>query len=449
MLNLERFFPSRQLRPVQEDDSQLEQLRLLSILSVLIGGLTALLIAAFRVAIEWGHHLLFAADLARMAQMADWQRFCIPLGGALLVGLVGFLTQVDGRFVGIVHVVHQRNQPDLKMPLRNTLMQFIGGSLALGSGSPGGWLGPAVHLGASASTLVDRRSVKSRDSAQTLLAAGVAAAITACMDTPIAGILLASEVILLRYKLTSFVPVMLAAGTSGLLTHVLGFEPLIQFEVIGMTSLSMTEYLLLIPAGILIGLIATGFDFAIEITAGIQLKFILRCLIVGLLLGTAALLWPEVLTTGFELLTWPASAWQAWTLSALIGLLCLKLIFVSLSVGFGMPVGIIGPCLVMGVIFGVIMYFTLQLILPNSTIADITVYMVLGSGAMLAAILNAPLTALVAVLELTGNPHMIIPAMILIAVADLTSTPLYGRKSVFKARLDAISPAYRSSNKES
>lgn len=415
-------------------------LPLLSLLNVVIGILTVWLVIAFRASIEWGYQLILGVDFRSVPELPGWARFCVPLGGAALVAVIGRYLRVDGRQVGVVHVMHQQQIADSKMPLRNTLMQFLGGSAALSFGSPGGWLGPAIHLGASAASLIHWRLSLPPDSVRTLLAASIASAITACIDTPIAGVLLASEVILLRFTLASFVPVMLAAGTSSVIMKLLGYAPLIEFPEITLAMNSLTEFALILPAGILIGLIAAGFNYSIEITSGIHIRsFTIRCLIVGLVVGLVALAWDTILGSGFGVFTFDLGYWQTWTFFALIGFILLKFLLVSLSVGFGMPVGIISPCLVTGAVFGVIMYKTVVLFMPAAETSDLAFYMLLGSCAMFAAVLNAPLTALITVFELSGSTHIIFSEMLLIAVACLTAAPLYGRKSVFEARLRALS----------
>ena len=414
-------------------------LPLMSLLTILVGILTSLIVITFRFLIVNIRDFILGSQGFANANLSNWQLFVIPFVGVIGVAVVGHYLKVDGRQVGIVHVMHRRNFANSTMPYRNSLMQFIGGSIALSTGSPGGWLGPSIHLGASTAALVYGRFTLPPDAVLTLLAAGIAAAITACIDTPIAGILFAAEVVLLRFTLKSFVPVILAAGVSSVMIRLLGFGPLIEFPELHIAMVSLTEFALILPAGIAIGLIAACFNYSIEIASGIQMRnFSIRCLVVGIVIGLVAYIWPHLLGTGFELIRFDLSYWNSWTILGLLGFVLLKLTLVSLSVGFGMPVGIVSPCLVAGALFGVIMYKIAMFAMPMAETSDLAFYMLLGSCAMFAAVLNAPLTALVCVLELCGMPQIMFSAMLLIAVADLTAAPLYGRKSVFEARLRVI-----------
>ena len=76
--------------------------------------------------------------------------------------------------------------------------------------------GPAVHLGASLAGWMGRRLHLTRSLTRTLLGCGVAAAVAASFNAPIAGALFASEVVIGHYALRAFAPIVIAsvAGTA-------------------------------------------------------------------------------------------------------------------------------------------------------------------------------------------------------------------------------------------
>ena len=78
---------------------------------------------------------------------------------------------------------------------------------------------------------------------------------------------------------------------------------------------------------------------------------------------------------------------------------------------------------------------------PDAGIS-IALYVMLGMAAMMAAVLQAPLAALMAVLELTANPSLMLPAMLIIVVATLTTSVLFRQKSVFLSTLDTLGLKY-------
>ena len=109
-------------------------------------------------------------------------------------------------------------------------------------------------------------------------------------------------------------------------------------------------------------------------------------------------------------------------------------------VGVGLPVGVIGPTLVMGALLGGLIGIAAPVVVPDHASTP-ALYVMLGMAAMMAAVLQAPLAALVAVLELTASPRVILPAMLIIAVATLT-TSLFKRRSALLSTLATLGVRY-------
>jgi CIC family chloride channel protein len=119
-----------------------------------------------------------------------------------------------------------------------------------------------------------------------------------------------------------------------------------------------------------------------------------------------------------------------------------KVVATAAAVGLGVPGGLIGPSLVIGAMGGglsgaIAHHFDL---FPD---ASVGFHVILGMGAMMAGTLQAPLAALLAILELTDNPNIIFPGMLAVITATLTSGWLHGRESAFQALLRAAGVDYR------
>ena len=159
----------------------------------------------------------------------------------------------------------------------------------------------------------------------------------------------------------------------------------------------------------------------------------------GAITGTLALAAPEILGIGYDTVDATLLGELAW--GALVVILIAKIIATAACVGVGLPVGIIGPTLVMGGVLGGIAGHGLAAIAPQLE-TEGPIYVVLGMAAMMAAVLQAPLAALAAVLELTGNPNIILPAMLIVVVAMLTVRIVFRRRSVFLATLRTLGIRY-------
>ena len=110
--------------------------------------------------------------------------------------------------------------------------------------------------------------------------------------------------------------------------------------------------------------------------------------------------------------------------------------------GLGVPGGLIGPLLVIGAGAGGALGIIGHALVPGSSAAP-AFYATLGAVAMMGAALHAPLAALTAVLELTGNPNIILPGMAAVITAFLVSRAFFGQKPLFVAILHARGIDYR------
>jgi len=112
----------------------------------------------------------------------------------------------------VVHVLERLARHQGHMPLRNAIIQFVTGVIALASGQSGGREGPAIHLGAAGSSLIGHYLKLPNNSIRVLVGCGAAAAISASFNTPIAGVIFSMEVIIMEYTIAGFIPANLAAG---------------------------------------------------------------------------------------------------------------------------------------------------------------------------------------------------------------------------------------------
>ncbi len=138
-----------------------------------------------------------------------------------------------------------------RLPLFNLGLQFFAGAIALLSGQSVGREGPAVHLGAGTASQLGQWLKLPNNSLRTLVGCGVAAAISASFNTPMAGVVFAMEVILMEYSIAGFVPVILASVTGAAVAQAtFGNAPAFSVAPLQMSSLS--ELPLIIFCGLII-----------------------------------------------------------------------------------------------------------------------------------------------------------------------------------------------------
>lgn len=413
-------------------------------MAVAAGLLTGFVILVFRSAIDLAlSRWLLDAGPESFETLAYLERLALPVAGALLLGLMLNWTPAEVRRVGVVHVMERLSRHQGYLPLRNVLVQFFGGILGLISGQSGGREGPAIHLGAASSSLLGQAFELPNNSIRTLVACGTAAAIAGSFNTPIAGVIFAMEVVMMEYTIGSFIPVIIAAVTSTLLTHYfIGSEPAFVVAPLRLHSLAEIPYIAL--AGVVIGCAAAGFIQLVQVFARLNhWPFWLRALLAGSITGLAAVSFPEVMGVGYD--TVNGAMLGELAAYTLLGVAIMKTLCSAAAVGLGLPVGLIGPTFVVGATIGGLLGVLGDYLQPpqiDSAVTSQGFYVMLGMAAMMAAVLQAPLAALMAILELTANPNLVLPAMLIIVVATLVTSVGFRQKSVFLSTLNTLGLEY-------
>jgi len=420
--------------------SSADALPQLAILAVAAGFLTGLVILVFRTTMDLVlSHLLLESHPEDFESLSLLGRMALPGCAGLLLGVLFFRLPPESLRAGVTHVLERLSRHQGRMPLINALTQFVGGLIALIGGISGGREGPAVHLGAASASLMGEAFRLPNNALRILIACGTAAAIAGSFNTPMAGVIFAMEVVMMEYTIGSFIPVILAAVTATLMTHYF-FGPEPAFEVAPLHLATLLEIPYVILCGAVIGVLAAAYIHLVQLFARLHAwRFLSRALLAGAITGTAALAAPEVMGVGYD--TVNAAMAGELALLTLAAVVILKCISSAAAVGLGLPVGVIGPTFVIGAAVGGLMGMLGSAVHDGLT-ASTGFYVMLGMAAMMAAVLQAPLAALMAVLELTANPNIILPAMLIIVVATMMTAVPLKQRSVFLSTLSTLGLDY-------
>ncbi|WP_439135740.1 chloride channel protein [Pseudomaricurvus sp.] len=414
--------------------AHLDALPQLTILGFLCGLAAAGVITVFRLLIDVPLHLSLGTGSQDFESLPDHWLFLLPVIGALIIGLMLHFIPKENRQVSIGHVLERLHNHQGKLPAINWVVQFFGGILTLLSGQSMGREGPAAHLGAGVASQLGQWLRLPNNCLRTLVGCGVASAIAASFNTPMAGVIFSMEVILMGYSIAGFIPVMMASVTGAAVGRlVFGQEP--AFTVVPLQMESLSALPIVAIAGLVIAVFAALF-IRLQLMFNKQQRYpvILRMLTAGVVTGVLALWTPQILGVGYD--TIDAVMHGQLALPLLLSIVVAKLIATSVSGGLGMPGGLIGPMLFIGAMLGAAIGTVANMLLPESG-ANPGFYVLLGMGAMMAAVMNAPLAALITVFELTHNPHTIFPTMLIVVVAVITTRQLFRCEGIFIAQLEA------------
>ncbi len=404
-------------------------------LGALVGLMASVLVILFRLSIELVQKAwLPGGRVGNYEELPGWLHFALPVAGALLLGLLFDRLPPAMRAVGIVHVLEFLRFRKQRLPFRNALVQFFGGWLAIVSGQSVDREGPGVHLGAANAALVGQRFRLKEDEHYLLAAAGGAAAIAAAYNTPLAGVIFVIEVFRLRYAISHVVPVV-AATVMGAVVSQLVYGPHPAFSVPQLAIGSLVELPIIALMGLLIGVLAALFIGSVNRVARLTIEWrpLLMFLCAGLVTGVLALWAPAIMGVSYDALN--RIFQQQIGLQAMVLLLIAKFVATAVSVGARLPGGLIGPSLMLGGAVGGIVEFLVASQWPEFR-GSAGFYALTGMVAMMGAILHAPLAALVALMELTGNLNIILPGMIAVVGAELVTRQLVGDHSAFTTLLE-------------
>lgn len=414
----------------------------LCLLGIFAGILTGSVMVVFRLLLQFGAFFFMPGDSPEAFEaLPPMFRAILPLIAVTLIGIWLWPQPNRALKMGIGHVIERLAYHQGKMPLRNWVNQWWVGIISVIGGLSAGREGPAIHLGSAASSWIGTRLRLPHNSLRVLVACGTAAGISASFNTPIAGVIFAMEVVLMEYTIASFLPVILASVSGAVVTQlVFGEDP--SFSVTPVQMKSLLELPFMALAGAVIALVALVFTrLHLALYRSQQLPILVRFTTIGALTGALALVVPEVMGLGYD--TLEAAMLGELGLQVLLAVVLAKTVASAVSTGLGMPGGLIGPILVIGGCVGGVMGNLGEIFYPEHA-SGAGFYVTLGMAAMMGAVLNAPLAALMAILELTYNPNAIFPSMVVIVVASVFTQQIFGCEGIFRAQLRALGTPLRS-----
>lgn len=417
-------------------------LLMLSLLGCITGFLVGLIVLAFRLCIEFSQARLLPGANPENYEMLVWyDRLLYATSGGVIVGLLFYSAAKAPIRIGIIHVMERLGYYEGHLPLKHAVMQFVGGVISIVSGHSVGREGPSIHLGATTASLLGQKLSLPNNSIRILVASGAAAGIAASFNTPLAGVIFAMEVIMMEYTIAGFTPVILAAVSATVVNRAVMHEASV-FWVPSLQLSSIWELPFIIIMGIAIGALAAAFIVVLKrITSVAQkLPVWLRMSVAGFAVGLCGVLVPEVMGIGYDSVN--KALLGELTITLLLLVLLFKFIATVISIGFNLPGGLIGPVLFMGALVGSATGLVLESVSGVGTSAA-GFYAMLGMGAMMGATLQAPLAALLALLELTANPNIIFPGMLAIISANLAARELFNQQSVYLSQMQQIGLDYR------
>ena len=403
----------------------------LYILAVLVGLTSGLGAVLFRMGIDTWSQLLTGADdytvsmgpsVGSLAALGAWFVLVAPVLSGLIVGpLMSRLghTPTGHGVAGIIWSTRHGNGTMAPIP---ALAMTTSSALTIGGGGSVGPEGPIAELGASTASVIGRGLGLPRLPVRYLASAGTAAGIAAAFNAPLAGAFFALEVILMGFSADAFIVIVLACVSSTVLSHhLLGTTlslSLPYLDLSGDAQLGWVALLGVVGGGVGIGFMRLRFIVLDVLTRAWQrlgVPIWARPGIGGLAVGTVLLVLPEMYGESSAALNRALAG--RYTLTLLLMLCAAKMLATSMTLGMGFVGGVFAPSLFIGGTLGAAFG---TLVAPSYAPAA-GVFGVIGMGAVFAGAARAPMTAVLLIIEMTGQHALLLPLMLATVLATFAS----------------------------
>ena len=336
----------------------------------------------------------------------------VPVAGALIVGFMARYGSDRIRGHGIPEALESILIRGSRVEPRVALLKPLSAAISIGSGGPFGAEGPIIMTGGAFGSMVAQFLKLTSAERKTLLVAGAAGGMSATFASPVAAVALSVELLLFEWKPRSLVPVALASATAAAARrYLIGLGPLFP---------TPPHPLFIGPAGLLgcalAGLVAgalsailTGAVYAAEDAfTRLPIHWMWWPALGGLVVGLGGLVFPEALGVGYD--TIGALLQGQVPGRVMVGILLVKSLIWSVSLGSGTSGGVLAPLLLMGGALGGVE----ALILPDEGLGF---WPLVSMGAILGGTMRSPFTGVIFALELTHDVNVLLPLLVSVTLA--------------------------------
>jgi len=388
----------------------------------------------FRWLIEFFSNLFFDKGQNILSFMGSYYVILIPAIGGIIVGLLIYFFSSESKGHGVPEVMLAVIITGSKIRPRVAAMKALISSICIGSGGSVGREGPIVQISSALGSSLGQLFQLSEDKRRILIACGAAGGIAATFNAPLAGIFFALEVILREYGTRYFSSVVLSAVTATVVSRTfLGSSP--AFIVPPYELVSIWEIIFYFILGFLAAitgwiLIKTLYKSE-DIFNSLKIPSYVKPAFGGLILGVIGLYFPQVFGVGYKAIELTMNGQLAPIL--ILGLVGLKILATSLTLGSGGSGGVFAPSLFIGVMLGSSFGSLVHYIFPAMDISP-GAYALVGMGAVFAGAAQAPISAIMILFEMTGDYKIILPLMIACVISTLVIKS-FSKDSIYTLKL--------------
>lgn len=419
----------------------------LLILAFVIGLAMALLASALKGVIHMIEHMVMpVGDSWSLAYLI------LPAVGILLSGLFIRYIVRDDIGHGVSKVLLAISQGKSRIKPHNTWSSLIASSLTIGFGGSVGAESPIVLTGAAIGSNTGRLFRLEQRNLMLLVGCGVAAGLSAIFKAPITGLVFVIEVLLLDLTMTSVLPLLVSSVTAAAASYIISGEGfLFRFSTEASYQLNNLPYMIVL--GILCGLMSFYFSqtmFSLEGRLKKLVPYRNRFMVSVLILSILIFLFPTLYGEGYSTINLLLSgqyaqvlegsifeSWQGsfWVIFFFLLFTILVKVFASVATNSGGGCGgLFAPTLFVGGITGFLFAQLVNYLPFNTAYLPNKSYILLGMAGLMAGVMQAPLTGVFLIAELSGGYNLFLPLM-LVSLTAFTTIRIFMPHSIYSLRL--------------
>lgn len=421
----------------------LRRLLLVSLLAPVVGAGTGLIDAIFRLALEQADRLRNV--LITLGHDAHFVGFLLVVAGCAAPAAIGawlvrrYSTHASGS--GIPQVEAALNGELAAAPPTLLPVKFLGGLSSIGAGMALGREGPSVQMGAAIAHLVGELFRHSTEELRMLLASGAGAGLAVAFNAPIAGAVFVLEELVKRFEARMAIVALGTSSTAILVSRLfLGDAPDFHVTILSSTTAatgplpyaSDAAWFLYVALGIVAGVAASlynrGILGALTMTGRLErVPVEVRAAAIGAAVGIIGWFFPHLIGGGDNI-----------TQRLLSGGVAMSAIPLGFVVRFCLgpacyaartPGGLFAPLLVLGTQLGLLFGALCATLFPHLGIQP-EAFAIVGMAALFSGIVQAPVTGIVLVTEMTAAFTTLLPMLAacfaaMLVVHLLRTSPIY------------------------
>ncbi|MDP9160799.1 MAG: chloride channel protein [Acidobacteriota bacterium] len=380
------------------------------------------------------HRLSFEFTSARLNHLGLWV-ILLPVIGGIVVGFMAKYGSSKIKGHGIPEAMEAVLTNRSRIQPRVAILKPISAAIAIGTGGPFGAEGPIIQTGGALGSLLGQVIHTTASERKVLLACGAAAGMSATFNTPIAGVILAIELLLFEFKSRSFIPLVIASTlATAVHMQLLGAGPMFTVRAMDFGIPRALPFFLLL--GLVCGLAAVGFSRLLYWTEDQFEKLPIDQLwwpaIGALGLGIIGYFVPRVLGVGYDTISDILNA--DLSLKILLLVMIAKAAALVVSLGSGTSGGLLAPMFMSSAAMGGAFAIGINQIFPSVHLSP-GAFALVAMGAVFGAASRATFAFIIFAFEITRDYNSVLPLMLVSVIAAAIAILLMPRASIMTEKL--------------